>query len=45
MDEKLALAVRIIEGRHGTAEATACSALVIILWSNGEKNSEERKLE
>lgn len=45
MDERLALDVVLIEGRHGTAEAPTCSVLVTIFWLKGEKNSEERKLE
>lgn len=45
MDERLALAVGLIEGGHATAEASACLVLVTIFCLKGKKNSEERKLE
>lgn len=45
MDERLALAVGLIEGGHATAEAPACFVLVTIFCLKGKKNSEERKLE
>lgn len=45
MDERLALAVDIIEGKDGTTEAPACSVLEAIFWPKAEKNSEQRKLE
>lgn len=44
MTGEMALAVGIIEGRHRTAEAPACSVLVTKFWPKGETNSEERKL-